>query len=170
MCSGQTRSNNILYRKQDIKNGYYHLIWYDVDRVLFWVMQWTPKIWWVYKPWVVSFCHYRQVVDERVFEMDKFSFMNQWRILSCSVVVVFLFVFCLWLRAFFLSVSWCARQRAPPVCGMKDVWGGQDDMPHTVGHLAHETKVRQEGEEDKMNDSRQGQGRRRSKWLLAKGT
>ena len=63
-----------------------------------------------------------------------------------------LFEFCLYLRAFFLTVSWCARKRAPPVCGMKDVCGSQDDMPHTTGHLTHETKVRQEGEEDKMND------------------
>ena len=64
---------------------------------------------------------------------------------------------------------WCARKRAPPVCGMKDVCGSQDDMPHTTGHLTHETKVRQEGEEDKMNDSRQGQRRKRPKWLSLEG-
>ena len=49
------------------------------------------------------------------------------------------------------------------MCGMKDVCGGLDNWPHTTGHPAHETAVRHEGEEDKMNDSRQGQERKRPK-------
>ena len=58
---------------------------------------------------------------------------------------------------------WCARKRAPHVCVMMDVCGGLYNRPHTTRHHAHETAVRHEGEEDKMNDSRQGQGRKRPK-------
>ncbi len=38
------------------------------------------------------------------------------------------------------------------MCGMGDVFGGLDNLPHTSVHNAHEPKVRQEGEEDKMID------------------
>ena len=53
---------------------------------------------------------------------------------------------------------------------MKDVCGGLDNMTHTTKHLAHEPKVRQEGEEDKTNELSQGQGRKDQSDFLAKDT
>ena len=127
-------------------------------------MQWTPKIWWVYKSWVVSFCHYRQVVHEKDFEMDKHSFLNQWRILSCSVVVVF----CLcsasdWGPPF--SLFHGVRAREPHPCAGWRTCVEVMTTCHTRPDISHtKQKVGQEGEEDKINDLRQGQRRQRPKW------
>jgi hypothetical protein len=47
---------------------------------------------------------------------------------------------CLCLRAFFLTVWWCARKRAPHVCVMSDGCGDMDNMPHTTRHHAYDSE------------------------------
>ncbi len=79
-------------------------------------------------------------------------------------------VFCLWLRVFSLTVLWCVGMRASHVRGMNDGGGGMDDISHTQPDISHKDHDgRHEGVGDNMNNLRQGQGRKRPKWLSFEG-
>ena len=100
---------------------------------------------------------------------QNFLFLTNEGILSCLVVVVCcLSSASVWGPSF--SLFGGVRAREPHTCAWwvtgVEAWitcSTRPDITHTI------QKTRSEGVENKMNDLRQGQGRRRPKWLSLEG-